>query len=170
MIQWLTIIVLRKIKSIKEFMRNPAILTIILLMFTCSDVPDTKILCECYSERQQRTYEDSEGKYSQEPSCSSEMTGLINESDNKFQMKKNGWIFNFSRGRNESNFYVKWHEDEIRASGEDMNFDKVYLTLDRVNLKSYLLTRVLFDKPTELMRTTGVNIEQNFQCKVVEGV
>ena len=169
MIQWLTIIVLKKIKSIKEFMRNPAILTIILLMFSCSDAPDTKILCECYSQSQQSTYVTGVGEYSQEKSCTSEMTGLINENDNKFQMKKNGGYFDF-RGRNESDFYVEWYDSIIRASGEDMNFDKVYLTLDRVNLKSYLLTRVLFDKPTELMRTTGVNIEQNFQCKVVEGV
>ncbi|MDA8799329.1 hypothetical protein N9N74_05450 [Gammaproteobacteria bacterium] len=150
-------------------MRNPAILTITLLMFSCSDVPDTKILCECYSERQQRTYEDAEGKYFQEPSCLSEMSGLINENDKKFQMKKNGWIFNFSRGRNESDFYVDWQDSKIIASGEDMNFDKVFFTLDRVNLKSYLLTRVLFYKPTD-MGTTGVNIEQNYQCKVVEGV
>ena len=151
-------------------MKKNCHLALIFFIISCSNEPDTKIICECYSEKSKRTYINSVGKYIQEPSCSSEMTGLINESDNKFQMKKNGWIFNFSRGRDESNFYVKWHEDEIRASGEDMNFDKVYLTLDRVNLKSYLLTRVLFDKPTELMRTTGVNIEQNFQCKVVEGV
>ena len=169
MIQWLTIIVLRKIKSIKEFMRNLATLPIILLMFSCSDVTDTKILCECYSERTQRTYVDVEGDYSQEKSCTSEMTGLINENDNKFQMKKNGWYFNFTRGRNESDFYVKWYDSEIRASGEDTNFEKAFLTLDRVNLKSRLLTTYLYKKPTEF-GTISFKIEENFQCKVVEGV
>ena len=150
-------------------MRNPAILTIILLMFSCSDVPDTKILCECYSERQQRTYEDAEGKYFQEPSCLSEITGLINENNNKFQIKKNTGYFNF-RGRDKLDHYIDWRDSKISASGVDAYGDKIFFSLDRINLKSYLLTRVLFDKPTELMRTTGVNIEQNFQCKVVEGV
>jgi hypothetical protein len=169
MIQWQTIIVLRKIKSIKEFMRNPAILTIILLMFSCSDEPDTKILCKCYSQSEQSTYVNGEGDYSQEKSCTSEMTGLINENDNKFQMKKNGWYFNFTRGRNESDFYVKWYDSEIRASGEDTNFEKAFLTLDRVNLKSRLLTTYLYKKPTEF-GTISFKIEENFQCKVVEGV
>jgi hypothetical protein len=168
MIQWLTIIVLRKIKSIKEFMRNPAIFTIILLMFSCSDVPDTKILCECYSQSEQSTYVTGVGEYSQEKSCSSEMTGLINENENKFQMKKNGGYFDF-RGRNESSFYVRWYDSEIRASGEDMNYEKVILTLDRVNLKSSLWTTYLYEKPTEL-GTISFTINENYQCKVVKGV
>ena len=169
MIQWLTIIVLRMIKSIKELMRNPAILTIILLMFSCSDTPDTKILCECYSQTKQRTYVNGEGDYSQEKSCTSVMTGLINENDNKFQMKKNGWYFNFSRGRNESDFFVKWYDDVIRASGEDIDYEKVFLNLDRVNLKSSVLTTYLYEEPTEL-GTISFTINENYQCKVVEGV
>mgnify|MGYP001024996902 FL=1 len=168
MIQWLTIIVLRKIKSIKEFMRNPAILTIILLMFSCGDVPDIKILCECYSQSEQSTYVTGVGEYSQEKSCSSEMTGLINENENKFQMKKNGGYFDF-RGRNESDFYVEWYDDAIRASGEDMNYEKVFFTLDRVNLKSSLWTTYLYEEPTEL-GTISFTINENYQCKVVEGV
>ena len=168
MIQWLTIIVLKKIKSIKEFMRNPAIATIILLMFSCSDVPDTKILCDCYSQSVQDTLVTGVGEYYQEKSCSSEMTGLINENENKFQMKKNGGYFDF-RGRNESDFYVEWYDSIIRASGEDMNFEKVIFTLDRVNLKSSLWTTYLYEEPTEL-GTISFKINENFQCRIVEGV
>ena len=47
-------------------MRNPAITLIIFLMFSCSEVPDTKILCDCYSERIKKTYVQGEGKYYQD--------------------------------------------------------------------------------------------------------
>ena len=145
-----------------------------LITFSCSDVPDTKILCECYKEENQNIYENYEGKYHPSSSCVSEMTGLINESDKKFQMEKDGWPFNFSspvmQGRNESDYFIDWQDSKIIARGEDSKYSsKVYLRLDRVNLKAYLFTEMEF-APRGPASLTGVNFQRNYQCKVVEGI
>jgi hypothetical protein len=150
-------------------MRNPAITLIIFLMFSCSEVPDTKILCDCYSERIKKTYVQGEGKYYQEPSCLSEITGLINENDNKFQIKKNGGYFDFTGGYKLGR-YINWRDSKILAQGVDVYGEKIFFSLDRVNLKSYLLTTYLYEKPTEVMGTISFIVEQNYQCRVVEGV
>ena len=149
-------------------MKKNSYLALIFLTISCSNEPDIKIMCECYSEKSKRKYTNSEGKYIQEPTCSSVITGLINEQDNKFLIKKDNWYLNFFDYENQIES-VSWRETEILASGKDTMGDDVIFVLDRIDLKSRLITDVFFETPTA-MNTVSKTHVQNYQCKVVEGI
>ena len=149
-------------------MKKNSYLALIFFIISCSNEPDTKIICECYSEKSKSKYLNREGKYIQEPSCSSEITGLINEKDNKLLIKKDDWYLNFFDYENKTES-VSWRESEILASGKDTYGDDVIFALDRIDLKSRLITDVFFEKPTAMNRVSKTFV-QNYQCKVVEGI
>ena len=149
-------------------MKKNCHLALIFFIISCSNEPDTKIICECYSEKSKRTYINSVGKYIQEPSCSSEITGLINEKDNKFLIKEDEWYLNFFDYENQTKS-VSWKGTEILASGKDTMGNDVIFVLDRIDLKSRLITNIFFEKPTA-MNTVRKTFVKNYQCKVVEGI
>jgi hypothetical protein len=149
-------------------MRYVVFLLTTFVIASCGNVPDTKILCECYNERSKSKYETREGRYIQEPNCASEISGLINEKEDKFLIKKNNNYLHF-RDKDTRDINILWQDSKISALGVDTYGDDITFTLDRINLKSNLWTTVIFDKTTALGKIS-MTIEQKYQCKVVEGI
>ena len=151
-----------------KIMRKISYLIVILLTSSCSDISDTLIICDCVSDRTKNKYTNRDGKYLNESYCQSEITGQINEKENKLIIKKDNWYLNFfDYDRGDENIF--WQDTEISASGVSTEHDaNVLFNLNRINLKATLYTTWILEEPK--LNIIKITQEQKYQCRTTEGV